>query len=198
MNLNLINKIMNVTNQSKILTLSILVLTLLMSFNVRRNNDDKVTDVNTISDKGFYGKYVGVEFDENGDVAHQFSNKVTRVVGKFLKESYSHGKYYKIDFTRTKITTKGLDLKGRVEFIIYMPFIKVEECESFTGLVHCGTWVNQKSSILTIRLEDQLKKLTKISVGLPNQGYFKTPEGYKEYWIQFKHKNYQTKCKKND
>ena len=36
-----------------------------------------------------------------------------------------------------------------------------------------------------------LRNLKSISVGNTDQGYFKTPEGYKEYWIQFKHKKYQ-------
>ena len=75
-----------------------------------------------------------------------------------------------------------------------MPFVKVKKCDAFTGIVHCGTWVNQKSSILDIRVKEQLRNLKRISVGDVNQGYFKTPEGYKEYWIQFKHKKYQSNC----
>lgn len=184
-------------NRFKLLALIVLT----TSF-VNSKNLNKTTFVETpiikesikttsISNKGFYGKYVGVEFNENGDVAHQFSNKVTRIIGKFLKESYSRGEYLKIDFKNTKITTKGLNLKGNVEFVIYMPFIKVKKHNSFTGLIHCGTWVNQKSVILDGRIKVQLHKLKRLSVGSTDQGYFKTPEGYKEYWVQFKHKKYQ-------
>ena len=74
---------------------------------------------------------------------------------------------------------------------INRPFIKVNKRNSFTGLVHCGTWVNQKSSILDVRAKTQLRNLKTICVGNTDQGYFKTSEGYKEYWIQFKHKKYQ-------
>ena len=45
--------------------------------------------------------------------------------------------------------------------------------------------------ILTERITTQLIKLKRISVGKPNHGYFTTKEGYKEYWVQFKHKKYQ-------
>jgi hypothetical protein len=148
----------------------------------------------TISDKGFSGKYVGLEFDKNGDIAHQFSNKVTKIIGKYLKDSYSRGVYLKVDFKNTKIITTGLNLKGYVEFVIDMPFIKVKKRDAFTGLVHCGTWVNQKSSILDVRVKTQLRNLKTICVGNTDQGYFKTSEGYKEYWIQFKHKKYQKNC----
>ena len=149
----------------------------------------------TVSTKGFYGKYVGVEFNKNGDVAHQFSNKTAKIIGKFLKESYSRGVYLKVDFKKTKITTIGLDLKGNVEFVINMPFIKVDKCDAFTGIVHCGTWVNQKNKTLNTRVNIQLKKLKRISVENTDQGYFSTDQGYKEYWVQFKHYKYQSNCK---
>ena len=170
------------------------------SRNVTKNSfikylsNNETINTTSISSKGFYGKYMGVEFNQNGDVAHQFSNKVTKIIGKYLKESYSRGEYLKIDLKNTKIKTTDLDLKGNVKFIIYMPFIKVNKCDAFTGLIHCGTWVNQKSVILDNRIETQLRKLKSISIGKPDQGYFKTPEGYKEYWVQFKHKKYQTNC----
>ena len=110
---------------------------LIESYTVKDN-----INTTTISDKGFSGKYVGLEFDKNGDVAHQFSNKVTKIIGKYLKESYSRGVFLKIDFKNTKIKTTGLNLKGYVEFVIEMPFIQVSKRNAFTGLVHCGTWVN--------------------------------------------------------
>ena len=75
--------------------------------------------------------------------------------------------------------------------MITMPFIKVKKKDSFTGIIHCGTWVNQSDMILTERITTQLIKLKRISVGKPNHGYFTTKEGYKEYWVQFKHKKYQ-------
>ena len=62
---------------------------LIESYTVKDN-----INTTTISDKGFSGKYVGLEFDKNGDVAHQFSNKVTKIIGKYLKESYSRGVFF--------------------------------------------------------------------------------------------------------
>jgi fumarate reductase subunit C len=105
--------------------------------------------------------------------------------------------YLKVDFKNTKITTVGLNLKGYVEFKINMPFVRVNKCDAFTGIVHCGTWVNQKNKTLNIRLKDQLIKLKRIKVGIIDRGYFSTDEGYKEYWVQFKHYKYQFNCKKN-
>ena len=149
----------------------------------------------SISDKGFLGKYVGVEFEGKVDVAHQFSNKATDIIGKHLKKSYEKGEYLKVDFKNTKITTSGLDLKGNVEFVIEMPFVKVAKCEAFTGIEHVGTWVNQNNEKLDARLDEKLQNITTISVGEADKAYFHTEQGYKEYWIQFKHKNYQTLCK---
>ena len=149
----------------------------------------------SISDKGFLGKYVGVEFEGKVDLAHRFSNKATDIIGKHLKKSYEKGEYLKVDFKNTKITTSGLDLKGNVEFVIEIPFVKVDKCEAFTGIEHVGTWVNQNNEKLDARLNEKLQNITTISVGEADKAYFHTEQGYKEYWIQFKHKNYQTLCK---
>ena len=149
----------------------------------------------SLTNKGFSGKYVGAEFDSKGDVAHQFSNKVTDIIGKQLKESYEKGEYLQVDFKNTKITTTGLDLKGKVEFVIEMPFLKVDKCEAFTGIEHCGTWVNQNKEKLDARLNEKLQNLKTLSVGEADKAYFHTEQGYKEYWIQFKHKNHQSICK---
>ena len=148
-----------------------------------------------LTDKGFSGKYVGAEFDSKGDVAHQFSNQVAKKLGKHLKASYQSGNYLKVDFKNTKINTSGLDLKGNVAFAIEMPFVKVDKCEAFTGIEHVGTWVNQNNEKLDARLNEKLQNLTTLSVGEADKAYFHTEQGYKEYWIQFKHKNYQSNCK---
>ena len=51
----------------------------------------KIEDVEIlkINKEGFYGKYVGPEFTKKGDVAHQFSNKTTKVIGKYFKNTKS-------------------------------------------------------------------------------------------------------------
>ena len=105
------------------------------------------------------------------------------------------GEFLKVDFKNTKITTSGLDLKDKVEFLIEMPFLKVSKCDAYTGIEHCGTWVNQNDEKLDARLKEKLQKLTTLSVGNIDKAYYHTDQGYKEYWIQFKHKNYQSDCK---
>jgi len=160
-----------------------------------------------VDKEGFYGKYVGHEWlckvapakckEPNHikhDIAHKFSNKVSHAIGDFLKKSYNSGKFLKIDFNNTSITTKGKDQKAKVEFIIKMPFITTSKCDAFTAFEHCGTWVNEDNFTLDSLYKTRVKKINKESVGDKEQCYFTTPEGYKEYWVQYKHKDYQSKC----
>ncbi len=147
---------------------------------------------------GFYGKYVGPEWVIRGvdtiDTAHRFSNKASELIGNFLKKSYNSGRFLKIDFNNTSITTRGLDQKAKVEFIIQMPFITTSKCDAFTGFTQRGTWVRQiNKTYLDFELKRVLKNLNNNSEDY-EQDYFTTPEGYKEYWVQFKHKDYQSKC----
>jgi formiminotetrahydrofolate cyclodeaminase len=65
-----------------------------------------------------FGSYKGLEFNEQGDIAHQFSNKVANVVGTYLKAKYREGLYLKIDLKNTKINTKDLADKTYVEKVI--------------------------------------------------------------------------------
>ena len=159
-----------------------------------------------VDKEGFYGKYVGPEWlckvapakckEPNHikhDIAHKFSNKVSHAIGDFLKKSYNSGKFLKIDFNNTSITTKGKDQKAKVEFIIKMPFITTSKCDAFTSITQRGTWVNEDNLTLDPRYKKILKNVKNISEDY-EQGYFTTPEGYKEYWVQFKHKDYQSKC----
>ena len=156
-----------------------------------------------VDKEGFYGKYVGPEWlckvapakckEPNHDIAHLFSNKVSHVIGAFLKKSYKSGKYLKIDFDNVSITTRGKDQKAKVEFIIKMPFIKTSKCDAFTSITQRGTWVNEDNLTLDPRYKKILKNVKNISEDY-EQVYFTTPEGYKEYWVQFKHKDYQSKC----
>lgn len=154
---------------------------------------ENITDYEKIeiNKNGFYGVYVGQEFTKDGDVAHQFSNKTSKVISRFLKKSFRSGTFLKINFSDSEIKTIGLDKKGKVKFIIQMKFVETSKSDAFTGIAHCGTWVNQNNLILDSRDQDLLRNLNKISVGPKEQGYFTTPEGYKEYWVQFKHKNFQ-------
>ena len=155
----------------------------------------------TIDQNGLYGTYKGLEFVDTGDVmyndvAHQFSNFVADTLGKFLKSSYKAGNYYCIDFKKTKITTKGMDMKDTVVYCINMAFKKTDKGGASTGIEHCGSWGGQEDDLLKKRLDETIQKLAAISIGRPKTCKYVTKEKFKEYWIQFKHKNYQGDCAK--
>lgn len=154
-----------------------------------------------IDEIGLHGVYKGVEFTDTGnymynDVAHQFSNRVADTLGKYLKASFKKAAYLKIDFKKSSITTAGLDMKDTVVYCINLFFQKADKCSASTGIEHCGTWGNQADVLLKNRLNETIEKLKIISVGKPKFMKYITKENFKEYWIQFKHKNYQGDCKK--
>jgi hypothetical protein len=155
----------------------------------------------TIDQNGLNGTYKGLEFVDTGDVmyndvAHQFSNYVADTLGKFLKASYKAGNYYSIDFKKTKITTKGMDMKDTVVYCINMVFKKTDKYGASTGIEHCGSWGGQADLLLKKRLDETIKNLAPICIGRPKTCKYVTKEKFKEYWIQFKHKNYQGDCAK--
>jgi hypothetical protein len=155
----------------------------------------------TIDQNGLYGTYKGLEFVDTGDVmyndvAHQFSNFVADTLGKFLKASYKAGNYYCIDFKKTKITTKGMDMKDTVVYCINMAFKKTDKCGASTGIEHCGSWGGQADDLLKKRLDETITNLAPLCIGRPKTYKYVTDEKFKEYWIQFKHKNYQGDCAK--
>ncbi len=145
-----------------------------------------------IDEKGVKGIYKGLEFNEQGDIAHQFSNKIANTVGTYLKAKYKAGTYLKIDLKNTKITTEDLDQIDSVHYTVDMPFIQTKKNQAFTGVEHCGSWNDQPTYFLKRRLAQQIESLKKISVGKMESRFFNTDEKFKEYWIQFKHKDYQT------
>ncbi len=157
-----------------------------------------------IDKTGLYGIYKGVEFADTGDVsrrdvAHRFSNRVADTLGKYLKAQFKAGNYLSIDFQKTKITTAGMDLKDSVVYCITMIFKSEKKCDASTGIEHCGSWSQDEITsryFLKKRLVELKKSLQKISVGKPNVHFYKTAEKFQEYWIQFKHKDYQRDCGK--
>lgn len=150
-----------------------------------------------ISDQGLTGYFKGPEYNERGDIAHQFSNKVAARVGTYLKERYLKKIYLKVDLSAVNIQTEGLDQKDSVYYAIDMPFKRVAKCEAFTGIEHCGSWNYQPSMYLNKRFKELCEGLEKNwSVGNSTHQFYKTEEGFQEYWIQFKHKDYQADCVK--
>ena len=144
------------------------------------------------SNSGCKGTYIGPESDTTGDVAHQFSNKMSNVVGDKLKELFKNSEYSKVDNKNIVMTTKGMDMKGDVTYFVSIPFIKVSNpCDAYTSFDHVGGWGH------TPELDARKLKLSKLL--LPNDEFnisdlIKTPEGLQEYWIQWRNKDLQSNC----
>lgn len=138
-----------------------------------------------------FGNYVGPEFIEGSDVAHQFSNKMCDTVGKVLKQLYKKKQYVKVNFDSIKMKTDGKG-SGNVNFYLKIPFIKVgDSCSAYTSFDHCGGWRH------TPALEMRKKELSKIVLPgekLDISPMKRTKEGLLEYWIQWKNKDVQKNC----
>ena len=158
-----------------------------------------ISETPVCSDKKCTGKYTGVEFNnqiEKNDVAHQYSNIMSKAVGDQLKKLYLESKYSKVDFDHIVMKTSGMgEGNNQVVYEIEIPFIEVEnKCEAMTGFDHSGGWGHlpdiegRKEDLLNGKTNIVLKKSLDISP-LKN-----TPEGLQEYWIQWRHSDYQKDC----
>lgn len=143
------------------------------------------------TETGCKGVYKGPEFNNSGDIAHQFSNKMSNEVGNKLKELYSNQTYVVVDVDNIKMTTLGMGT-GNVVYTLDIPFIKVQEpCQAYTSFDHVGGWGH------TPELN---KRLGELNSSLINGDSFnvskllKTPEGLQEYWIQWRNNKVQSSC----
>jgi hypothetical protein len=176
----------------------------------KRNNDQGegeryVFQIDTpyCDDNGCRGRYAGVEFvDEEyqiklnltgTDIAHNYSNVISKYVGNQLKKLFKEKKYARVDFSRIKMTTKGMgDGDDYVVYRVVIPFKRVDRPElATTGFDHCGGWghppdIRERVQALT----DSPKKIVKNNK-LWISPLFKTREGLEEYWIQWQHTSYQ-------
>ncbi len=152
-----------------------------------------------IQDDKLLASYEGPEFLNDRDTAHLLSNLVAHELGAHLKKEFNKKNYLKVDFKNTKIQTKGnpqfrYPSEEIVKYTIEMPLLKVKNsCDAFTGIEHRGTWA--RNDIESGFQEWILKLKSQIAIGVVESDFFKTPEGFKEYWVQFKHKGYQGNCK---
>ncbi|MDF3026528.1 MAG: hypothetical protein K0S23_835 [Fluviicola sp.] len=158
-----------------------------------------VIDTPFCTDSACSGMYRGVEFvseryidrlDLNGtDVAHQYSNKMCEYVGNKLKQLYRDTLYSKVDFSRIRISTKGMN-SNYVEYKVYIPFKRVPKSQAMTAFDHCGGWGHKPE--LKKRKFDLLSSPNKIVKNrrLWISRLFKTKEGLQEYWIQWQHSDY--------
>ena len=170
--------------QLTLITLGVLSL-LNFSFHTKESNTI------TCTEKGCQGTYIGPEFINRSDVAHQFSNTMSGKVGDQLKKLYREGKYSKVDFSNIKMLTKGMG-SGNVSYYLYIPFISVQQkCDAYTSFDHVGGWNHSPALVARKR---QLSKALMKGYQLDISDLKTTPEGLQEYWIQWKNKVVQAEC----
>jgi len=142
----------------------------------------------TCSDYGCKGVYSGPELISGSDVAHQFSNHMSTKVGDQLKALYREKKYVKVDLKNIIMTTKGMDNRGNVVYALEVPFLHVSDsCEAFTAFDHRGGWGHK---ITLSSVENTFKNKKNLTITELN-----SPEGLQEFWVQWRHKNWQPNCK---
>ena len=139
--------------------------------------------------------YSGPEFTihkgEIIDTAHRMSNLISGEVGKKLKSLFDKKKYSKVDLKKIRMTSIDMNKLGSVKLEIFIPFKRVKNpCEARTGFDHSGGWDHDPE------IEERKKKLSGIAVceELEISPLIKTPENFQEYWIQWKHKDFQANC----
>ena len=139
--------------------------------------------------------YSGPEFTihkgEIIDTAHRMSNLISGEVGKKLKILFNNKKYAKVDLKKIRMTSIDMDNLGSVKLEIFIPFKRVQNlCEARTGFDHSGGWDHDPE------IEKRKKQLLGIAVceQLEISSLIKTPENFQEYWIQWKHKEFQENC----
>lgn len=157
------------------------------------------TETPVCSESGCSGTYRGPEFVNGSDVAHQYSNTITKYVASKLKELHSSKKYVKVDLKNIKMITKGMG-SGNVEYYINIPFVSAsDKCDAMTGFAHVGGWGHtpalnaRKSEILSYIPQGKNENVV-LNNNLYISPLIRTPEGLQEYWIQWKHKDYQSDC----
>jgi hypothetical protein len=139
--------------------------------------------------------YNGPEFvtlkGEIIDTAHRMSNLISGEVGRQLKSLFDKKKYTKVDLKKIRMTSFDMDNLGSVKLEIFIPFKGVKKpCEASTSFDHSGGWDHDPE------IEERKKKLLRIAVceELEISPLIRTPENFQEYWIQWKHKDFQANC----
>ncbi len=181
-------------------SLSILLLLILLASSTCISNAIK-KDIQTLesheitcTDSSCFGKYIGKEFVNGSDIAHQFSNKMSKAVGDKLKELYTNGKYSKVDLPNIHMSTNGMGT-GNVTYELNIPFVSVSnKCEARTSFDHSGGW-NHSPAIKTRKA--RLLKVVLPGDSLDISPLKTTPEGLQEYWIQWRNNEIQADCLKN-
>ena len=156
------------------------------------------------SETGCKGTYTGPEFSKNcKDIAHQYSNVITKAVAAKLKELYTSGNYIKVDLDKIKMTTTSVSNKcnqNQTTYTVTIPFVKVSnKCDAMTGFAHCGGWghtpaLDARKQQLLGYIPDGKTENVILGNKLDISQLTTTKEGLQEYWIQWKHRDYQSEC----
>lgn len=155
--------------------------------NIKTEELSENPSIISCDENGCSGAYIGAEYINGLDIAHQFSNKMANQVGKYLKELYQAGTYVKVDLENIKMKTEGLDHTGDVLYELSIPFMSVSDsCLATTAFDHRGGWghsITEKSVLNTFKSKRKLEYKE-----------LKTPEGLQEFWIQWQHADWQSNC----
>jgi len=165
--------------------------------NSTNHNIQKEESLNSIdcTDNSCTGTYSGPEFINGSDVAHQFSNKMSEMVGDKLKQLYGMKLYSAVDFSKIEMSTDGMG-SGNVIYKLVIPFIRVnQKCDAFTSFDHVGGWNHTPE--LSSRIK-QLKSVLLKGDELQISELKTTPEGLQEYWIQWKNNVTQAECERKN
>jgi hypothetical protein len=184
--------------------LSTIAFSTLLLFSCTDNKEDKIKKQNreikkdliiVCTDSFCSLNYSGPEFTiqkgEIIDTAHHMSNLISGEVGKKLKSLFDKKKYAKVDLKNIRMTSIDMDNLGSVKLEIFIPFKRVKNpCEASTSFDHSGGWDHDPE------IEERKKKLLGIAVceELEISPLIRTPENFQEYWIQWKHKEFQANC----
>ena len=112
---------------------------------------------------------------------------MSKVVGNHLKKLYREGNYAKVNLSKIKMSTKGMDNKGDVIYQISIPIILVEDsCKAATAFDHRGGWNHEITKAQALNPFKAKRNVEFIEL--------KTPEGLQEFWIQWQHEKLQKHC----
>jgi len=169
---------------------------------------EQVSEEPVCTESGCKGRYTGPEFEKRGDntksdIAHQYSNVITKAVAAKLKDLYKNGIYSRVNFSGIKMETKGMG-SGNVTYTVDIPFARAnDKCDARTGFAHVGGWGHEPE--LKTRKKEILgyipagkSRNTVVDNHLDVSQLTTTPEGLEEYWIQWKHWDYQSECEKSN
>ena len=174
----------------------ILLLLVLASSTCKTNHNtstpaEKSNHQITCNDASCFGKYSGQEVIHGSDIAHQFSNKMSKAVGDKLKELYHTEKFSKVDFENIQMSTKGMGT-GKVTYELVIPFVRVSnKCAAYTSFDHSGGW-NHYPAIT--KRKERLNKVLLPGDSLDISPLKTTPEDLQEFWIQWRNKDLQAEC----